>query len=123
MISPDRKKVCKVLMFLLTCLELAAPSLGHSETIKWYCIDQITDSKGWARSKGDDWKEIQMDDRRQVLLTPTSAITIERKNTQAGRIYIEHRKYVDSKGNVWDFSNWDAHPILRTRDTTIYCYP
>jgi hypothetical protein len=38
--SPDRKKVCKILMFLLTCLELAAPSPGHSETIKWYCIDK-----------------------------------------------------------------------------------
>jgi hypothetical protein len=88
--SPDRKKVCKVLMLLLTCLEPAAPSLGHSETIIWYCIDQKTDSKGWARSKGDDWGEIRMNDRRQVLLTPTSAITIERKNTQAGRIYIEH---------------------------------
>ena len=121
--TPDRQKVCKALVFLLICLESAAPSVGYSETIKWSCIDEKTNSKGWAWSKGDDWEERRMDDRRQVLLTPKSAIRIERKNTQDGRIYIEHRKYVDSKRNIWDYSNWDAHPILRSKDATIYCYP
>ena len=120
---PDRQKARRVALLALICLSSLAPSLGYSQTIRWYCIDEKTDSKGWAWSNGDDWEEIRMDDRRQIFLSAKGAIAIERKNTPEGRIYIEHRDYVDSKGNTWNYSNWDAHPVLRTKDATIHCYP
>ena len=99
------------------------PLPTSSQTIRWYCVDEKADSKGWGWSNGDDWEEIRMDDRRRFVLTPTSPITIEKKDTQTGRIYVEHRKYVDSTENTCEYSSWDAHPVFKTTNTAIYCYP
>jgi hypothetical protein len=116
-------KTSRAIISLCIYAVAAVPTLASSQTIRWYCVDEKAESKGWGRSNGDAWEEIRMDDRRRFLLTPTSPITVERKDTQAGRIYIEKRMYTDSTGNTWNYSSWDAHPVFKTANTTIYCYP
>lgn len=117
------RKVSRALIHLFVYALAVAPVAANSQTIRWYCFDEKADSKGWGWSKGDDWEEIRMDDRRRFLLTAKSPVKVERKDTQSGRIYIERRLYVDSAGNKWDYSSWDAHPVFKTKNTTIYCYP